>query len=180
MPSCQFYIWWKNKYLSPVWRIVEHRGLAEWQVGPDVGNDDSALELVFEELEDCLLKHVSDLVAFERGPDHDHRSHYRDHVVRRQGLALFPEETLFLLDDRRSGHPNARRSLLSGLSTLASSVGLSVAISVILIVSGGGSCASLNPVQLSHRRLLQNQLFQPVRRGNKPNICLLFHLILGA
>ena len=77
--------------------VVEGVLLGQRDVRRHPGDDDPALELPLEVVEQGLLHHVRHLVPFERGPDDDDRPHAGHHVVRRDRLDLAQQTLLLLL-----------------------------------------------------------------------------------
>ena len=91
--------------------VVEHGLFAQTDVGRDAGDYDTTSKFILEVLENGLLHHVSDLVAFEARPYDDQRPDGRHNVIWRKRFLLFAKETLFLLDHGWSRHPHPTPSV---------------------------------------------------------------------
>ena len=84
-------------YESLLGGVVQGVLLGQRDVRRHPGDDDPALELPLEVVEQGLLHHVRHLVPLERGPDDDDGPHAGHHVVGRDRLDLAQQTLLLLL-----------------------------------------------------------------------------------
>lgn len=68
--------------------VVERRFLGQRDVGRHSRDDNATFETVLQIVEDGLLHHISDFVAFEGGTDEADGTHRRDDVIGRNVLLL--------------------------------------------------------------------------------------------